>query len=502
MIQPSLLFLAFSTSIALGYNKSLITPQNSGQRPTVTSEALTTTIHGKNLVKHAEELLSFATRNGAGNRVFGTRSHNETVDYIKKQLDATGYYDTQLQTYSELYLEGTANLTVNGLAYDAEWMTYSPAGHIVGPLVSVNDLGCKQNDYPTNMTDKIALISRGACPFSLKVALAGKSGAAAAIIYNNETEVLQGGISQDALPEGPAVPACGISAESGQKLLADINARKTFNGALNITVINEKRYTSNVLATTKTGDQTNVVMVGGHTDSVNAGPGINDNASGSIAVLEIALQLARFEVKHAIRFGFWTAEENGLLGSIHYLSSLSADEGNNIALYLNADMLASPNFGYFIYDGDSSVFNVTGPAGSDRIERVLEDYYKSSGIKTAPTSLGGGSDHLSFMGFGIPVGGVFSGTDENKTQEEFTWWGGVAGAPYDACYHKACDNIQNLNVGAWVNNTKAMAHAVSTFAMSLDGVPRRVETKSDTVRRMLDGDSGSYWRNASRIVMY
>jgi Zn-dependent M28 family amino/carboxypeptidase len=271
------------------------------------------------------------------------------------------------------------------------------------------------------------LISRGTCPFGLKVAFAGAAGAAGAIIYNNAPGPVGsgtlGGISN---PEGPYVPSASISGDAGAALLALIR-NGTVQGSLKVDAIVDVRYTNNVLATTKGGDKNNIVMAGGHTDSVVQGPGINDDGSGSLGNLEIALQLTKFSVTNAVRFGFWSAEEFGLIGSEYYIANLPEEEAAKVALYLNFDMTASPNFGYFLYDGDGSAFNLTGPPGSDHIEHLFEDYFKEVGLITAPTAFDGRSDYGPFLEVGIPSGGIFTGAEGIKTEEQAKWWGGQAG---------------------------------------------------------------------------
>lgn len=132
-------------------------------------------------------------------------------------------------------------------------------------------------------------------------------------------------------------------------------------------------YRYNVLATTKSGNQNEVLVLGAHTDSVAAGPGINDDGSGTIGILEVAKQLAKYKVHNAVRFGFWSGEEEGLLGSAYYINHLSTAEKKKIKLYLNFDMIASPNYAYGIFDGDGGDFNVTGPVGSGDIKEMYED---------------------------------------------------------------------------------------------------------------------------------
>lgn len=324
------------------------------------------------------------------------------------------------------------------------------------------------------MAGKIALVSRGACTFGLKVGLAGVSGAIGIIIYNNVPGPVGGGnLVRDEFPVGDFITAGSLSQEDGQALLATINGGTTVIGDLFVDAVIETRYTANVLATTKGGDQKKVIFSGGHTDSVVAGPGINDDGSGSMALLEIALKLTDFSVTNAVRFGFWSAEEFGLLGSEHYVTTASQEALSNITLYLNFDMIASPNFAYFIYDGDGDAFGTSGPPGSDHIEHLFEDYLESVGIKTAPTAFDGRSDYGPFLDAGIPSGGLFTGAEDLKTAEEAELWGGEAGIAYDINYHSAGDDIANLNVGAWIQNTKAAAHAIVTYALSTEGIPKR-----------------------------
>ncbi|PFH47686.1 hypothetical protein AMATHDRAFT_42756 [Amanita thiersii Skay4041] len=354
---------------------------------------------------------------------------------------------------------------MNGQSYGIKWFTYDPAGQANACLVPISNLGCDSGDFKADVSGKVYLISRGQCDFGLKVALAGAAGASGAIVYNNVPEALLSvTLGQPSRPQMSAL-TFPVAASAAQM------------------AVNEQRYTNNVLATTKLGDRGNVVMAGGHTDSVPAGPGINDNGSGSMGILEIALQLAKFKVTNAVRFGFWTAEEFGLVGADQYVSSLTAEEQQEIALYLNFDMIASPNFGYFIYDGDGSTFNLTGPPASDAIEHLFEDYFKANGIVSGSTEFDGRSDYGPFLEVNIPSGGLFTGAEGIKTEAEASQWGGQANTAYDSCYHQSCDTIQNLNTTAWVVSMKTAAHAIANYSTSLDGIPRTRNTMSRKVDR-------------------
>jgi len=242
---------------------------------------------------------------------------------------------------------------------------------------------------------------------------------------------------------------------------------------LTVDSIAENRTTTNLIVDTTCGDHNNTIVLGAHTDSVGAGPGINDNGSGFIGLMEVAKALSHFGVQNAVRFCFWTAEEFGLVGSTKYVEGLPAADRNNIALYLNFDMIASPNYVYFVYDGDGPAPNITIPEGSGAIKKVFVDYFTLQHKKIKPTPFSGRSDYAPFMNASIPSGGLFTGAEGIKTQEEAEEYGGTAGEPYDSNYHRAGDNATNLNYDAWSVNMKAMAHAVATYANSTAGIPKR-----------------------------
>lgn len=196
-----------------------------------------------------------------------------------------------------------------------------------------------------------------------------------------------------------------------------------------------------MIAQTKTGDPENVIHVGAHSDSVAAGPGINDNGSGSIGILEVAIQLAKFSVNNAVRFSWWAAEEEGLLGATAYVAATTQAELDKIRLYLNFDMIASPNYVYAIYDGDGSAFNVSGPPGSAEAEKLFQEFFTiEDGVPWTATDFDGRSDYGPFLDAGVASGGLFTGAEGIKTEEEASIFGGKSGVAYDVNYHGAGDN--------------------------------------------------------------
>ncbi|WP_433365183.1 M20/M25/M40 family metallo-hydrolase [Actinoplanes sp. CA-142083] len=223
----------------------------------------------------------------------------------------------------------------------------------------------------------------------------------------------------------------------------------------------------NLIADWPGGNTSDTLMVGAHLDSVTAGPGINDNGSGSAANLEVALAVARtgFQPTRHLRFGWWGAEELGLRGSTYYVNSLTSAQKAAITGYLNFDMVASPNPGYFLYDGDNSdgTGSGPGPAGSAQIEQTLAAYFTSIGVPTRGTDFDGRSDYGPFIAAGIPAGGIFTGAEGRKTAAQVTLWGGTA-TTFDPCYHSSCDTTSNINDTALDRNSDAIAYAIWTLA--------------------------------------
>jgi Zn-dependent M28 family amino/carboxypeptidase len=207
--------------------------------------------------------------------------------------------------------------------------------------------------------------------------------------------------------------------------------------------------------------------VGAHLDSVPEGPGINDNGSGTAGILEIALQMKKLDIKptNHVRFAFWGAEESGppQWGSQHYVDQpVATRRADDIAYYLNFDMIGSPNFVRFVYDGNSQGHD----PGSKQIEQVFVNYFASQKLATELTPLDGRSDYQAFLNEDIPAGGAISGAEGIKTQEQAKIYGGKAGVPYDACYHQACDDIHNLNKRSIDQLSNGAAHATLTLAQT------------------------------------
>ncbi|GAA0918200.1 M28 family metallopeptidase [Streptomyces thermoalcalitolerans] len=435
--------------------------------------------------RHLKQFQQIADRNG-NTRVAGSEGHRQSAQYVEGLLRKAGYSVTRHEfdyPFTETLAQSLRvvspqqqDIPVNAMTYSAS----SPAGGITAPVavVPVDDTtGCEPEDYASGtFTGKIALIRRGGCTFAEKQEAAAGAGAVGAIIYNNTEGALNGTLGD---PSAARIPVGGVTREEGEALAAKA-AAGTVTVNLEIRTFVETRRTYNVIAETKGGDAGNVVMFGAHLDSVADGPGINDNGSGSAGILDVALKLAHQKTRNKVRFAWWSAEEFGLLGSKAYVGSLSEAERAKIKLYLNFDMIASPNYAQFVYDGDDSdqVGAGPGPEGSAQLERQITDYLDSRRIPYEGTDFTGRSDYGPFIEVGIPSGGTFTGAEGVKTAEQAKVYGGRAGVAYDACYHDACDTLKNINMKAFDVNIDVIANAVGQYAWDISVLSKPVTPRN------------------------
>lgn len=335
-----------------------------------------------------------------------------------------------------------------------------------GDLVLVDESGCSAEDFPAEVKGNIAFIRRGTCSFGDKSANAGRAGAKAAVVYNNEKGTLHGTMGT---PEDDHVATFGIDLEEAEPILAKLKDGKTVDAIAYIDGVVSTIVTNNIVIQTAKGDQDNCVMLGAHSDSVTEGPGINDDGSGTLSLIEVATQLTKFRVNNCVRFAWWSAEEEGLLGSDYYASTLPDEENVKVRLFMDYDMLASPNFAYQIYNAT----NAENPTGSEELRDLYVDWYEKHDLNYTFIPFDGRSDYDGFIRAGIPAGGIATGAEGIKTKEEVDLFGGKAGDWYDPCYHQLCDDVGNNNVTAWELNTKLVAHSVATYAVSFKGFPER-----------------------------
>jgi Zn-dependent M28 family amino/carboxypeptidase len=448
-------------------NAAVAGPQSCGSRVNNTPAKLLECVTLKGVRAHQAALQEIADDNG-GIRTSGTPGYDESVDYVADKLSKAGY-DVTIQPFdfqaflslSPPLLEQVAPPPAGPI--ENTILSYSGSGDVTAAVSTTSPgiIGCDAADFAGFPAGNIALISRGTCPFAQKATNAFNAGASGVVIYNNIPGVLNGTLGEEFTLD---IAATSVTQDVGEQLAATPGLvlhlqTETFRGIAT---------TFNVLAETPRGDPNNVIMVGAHLDSVDAGPGIQDNGSGSSAVLETALQMAKVKPRNKVRFAWWGAEEAGLVGSIHYVENLSQDELDDITLYLNFDMIGSPNYVFFIYDGDDSdaVGAGPGPQGSTQIEALFESFYKDRGEAFKGTDFDGRSDYGPFIAVGIPAGGLFTGAEGIKTPEEAAIWGGTAGDQYDPCYHLACDDFDNISLEALDINSDAVAFATLRYAKS------------------------------------
>lgn len=406
-----------------------------------------------------------------GIRTSGTPGHKASVDYVAAALTDAGYQvmvqPFEFQTFLELSPTVLAQVAPP-TPLVTNIMSYSGSGDVTASVSTLGTItGCAAADFAGFPLGNIALISRGACSFAIKATNAFNAGASGVIIYNNTTGTLNGTLSSTFALD---IPVTSVTQTLGGDLAVAANAGLVMR--LKTDTLRGTVTSYNVLAESKGGDENNVVMAGAHLDSVNAGPGIQDNGSGSAAILETALQMAKVKPRNKVRFAWWGAEEAGLVGSTHYVDNLSEAERDRIKVYLNFDMIGSPNFVYFIYDGDDSdaVGAGPGPDGSAAIEKLFESFYMQRGLAFKGTDFSGRSDYGPFIAVGIPAGGLFTGAEGIKTLYESGMWGGTAGNQYDPCYHLACDTYDNISLTALDINSDAVADSILQYSMNLQAI--------------------------------
>ena len=483
--------LAIATATAAGLvlvpaGAAMAAPASQGcdNRTNNTYDKLLGCVTVDGVLEHEQALQAIADANG-DTRAAGTTGYTESVDYVVETLEAAGW-NVELDPFDFTFVPPPLleQLTPVAAEYDSGTFTGTGYGEVTGNVIPVDIVldpprdpvtsGCEAADFAGidwSGTNDIALIQRGTCEFGVKAINAQTAGAEAVIIFNQgNTELRSGlvtgtlfGINQTPL----SIPVVGAS-------FADGAALAQAGSTAHIVVDSpESRPQVNVIAELPGTNDDNVVMAGAHLDSVLAGPGINDNGSGSSALLEIAQQISKLKPENTIRFAWWGAEESGLLGSRAYVADqVAAGTLDEVALYLNFDMVASPNYIFMVYDGDESGWPapVVVPEGSVQIEDLFESYYTWAGVPYDDAEFSGRSDYQAFIQNGVPAGGLFTGAEVVKTEEQAAIWGGTAGAQYDPCYHLACDDIDNLALDALDVNSDAIAAAVLTYAYSTETV--------------------------------
>jgi Zn-dependent M28 family amino/carboxypeptidase len=476
-----------------------------------TPQKLTRAVSLPGLLRHLGAFQFISDTNG-GNRASGNPGYDRSADYVAWNLRLAGYQVTR-QPFEFNFCEDRSSSFAQGstqyvLGEDYNVMSCSGSGNVTGEVVGVDLVlaeprdavtsGCEAADFTPAVAGKVALMQRGGCNFGVKVANAEAAGAAGAIVMNqgngtreanpDRYELYGGNLGQ---PVG--IPAVSVSFDLGVELAAGTTV------SLAADTIAEVRNTENIIAETPGGDPNNVVMAGAHLDSEPDTTGLNDNGSGSAALVEIAWQMRKTKPTNKVRFAWWGAEEQSLVGSTFYVANLPAEEQAKVALYLNFDMIASANYVLGVFDGDDSAAEGAGPgpAGSAEIEHAFESFFASRGKPTKAADFTGRSDYGPFIGVGIPAGGLFTGAEVEKSADDVAKWGGVEGEQYDPCYHDPCDSftpvrdggnaelyrqldrqyplIGNINLRALDINADAIATVLITYAYDTSSIPPRAE---------------------------
>jgi Zn-dependent M28 family amino/carboxypeptidase len=446
-------------------------------------------------------------------RAATTPGYDASVDYVVNRLRNAGYrvsldeFDFPLWTLNGpstlAEVSPTARTWVEGTDYIVS--QFAGAADVTAQVVPTNDIvipppggpgtstsGCEPGDFPANTAGNIALMLRGTCPFVQKYQMAKDAGAVAALIFNDGFEGRTAPLFITS-PVNIGIPTIMTSSAVGEALYAEAQA-----GPVTVHVDVDATTTPNtevnVIADSTKGKKDRTIVLGAHLDSVEAGPGINDNGSGTSTILEIAEQAARLnqDPRNRLRFAFWGAEEAGLVGSTAYVNELVENDGiEEIEANLNFDMVGSPNFVRFVYDGDTSDTPPPpsgAPAGSGQIEQLFNRYFRSQGLVTDPTAFDGRSDYGPFIANGVPAGGLFTGAEGLKTQRQEAIYGGFAGLAFDPCYHQACDTFFNLNTTALDQMSDAAAHAAWTLARSQSAITQAEAAK------VKKGKKGTHWK--------
>jgi Zn-dependent M28 family amino/carboxypeptidase len=437
----------------------------------VNSSRLERAVTTQSVRKHQQALQFIANANG-GTRYTRTPGYTASAAYVKETLEKTGAYNVSYSNFNmpdweelappslkqtspnaKTYKPGTAaddgNPAVDFIAFEhtpdkTVTAEVVPVGHTEVPADGGSTSGCVAADFPATVKGNIALIQRGTCAFTAKLQNALKAGAVGVILFNEgDSAGREPALFRSADPEYP-IPAVLSSYQVGVELYNLATSGQHPKVELATHGVDHPNLFPNVVAETKKGDAKHKVLAGAHLDSVPAGPGINDDGSGTSFQLALAEAIAKQGAppKNKIRFLFFGGEEDGLVGSQYYAAHMSDQDVATSDVMIDTDMIASPNFARLVYDSDGSTFgeDVAGPAGSGVIEKTFVDYWKKRGMVSEPIPFDGRSDYVGFVNRGIPSGGVFAGAEAPKTAQQVQWYGGVEGEQLDPCYHEACDN--------------------------------------------------------------
>lgn len=468
-----------------GSSVASVGPATAGPASGLANE-LRDAISVEDILADLSRLEAIATANN-GNRAAGSPGHDASAELVADELEAAGY-DVSLEPIqvtafrqdapSVIDVQGDGAPDLQDIR-DFKAMLLSPSGDVTANVFALgfdpaakpgdrNGLGCNPADWTAVPAGVVALVQPGNCRRRDVILNAQAAGVVALITSYADwgpDHVLRPTLIE---PGGLTIPAIGTTGAAGLSLLAAAQAGQQVHIETHTTVANVQ--TPNVIAETAGGDPAHVVMLGGHLDSVIDGPGINDDGTGTMSILEIARELAKLPEAPPwkVRFAFWTGEEIGLLGSFAYVQGLAQEDAATIEAYLNFDMMGSPNGVREVYDPSGT----SRPTAGGVLQQLLAQALTELDLASEVVEIGGAGDHLPFDQVGgVPVGGLFSGASELKTEEEAGLFGGTAGAPRDPCYHLACDTAANIDREALEGLAKAAAWALGRLASGEVALP-------------------------------
>ena len=495
----------FTTSVVEGASPPTATA--CANRSNNTAALLLPCVRTDDLWKYMQAFEAIAEANpgpdGHLSRNSGEPGYRASVDYVANLMRQAGY-DVTIQPYTFDYFayQGVPSMSENSPnAHDyvlvTEWQPgksigsatayLQPAGGILIPSTGGSTSGCAPSDFTDFVAGRIALIQRGTCTFSQKIANAQAAGASGVIIFNEGNTAARSGVFGGTLSSIPPIPVAFTSFAIGSDLYSQYQAAVA-NGtalphmSLSVQGIHNPNATDwNVIADSKNGDPNHVVVVDAHLDAIY-GAGMLDNASGSATILDIALEMKRVQPLNKLRFIWFGGEELGLLGSLHYVNNLTSDELSKIGYDLDADVTATPNYDVGVLDPAAVDFfgrtvstqfppQIYAPSLVARNQAV--NYFDSIGknhIFFSPV----GTDAYSFNIAGIPASGVLTGQDCCKTQQEVDLFGGFTGnyegnvpSTDGGCVDNPfrwCDNLNNNDPNVMTFMSRGFANMVVNMA--------------------------------------
>ncbi|QIS21589.1 M28 family peptidase [Nocardia terpenica] len=435
-----------------------ITPLPATAAPTETlADALAQAVTGPDAYRHLQVLQAIADANG-GVRAVNTPGLAAAEDYVKTTLATAGYHPiVQDVPYTRFAVVAEDTRIVDGnTPLRTMVMDESPAlSDVTAPAAPGPATGCQLGDYNgLNVGGAAVVLAAASCGVTQQVTVAAQAGARAVLLHSvtPDADTVQRLHWFGSAP--PPIPLASISRSQAESLIArsrtqPIALRMNWQGH------DEHGTTHTLIAETRGGSADHVAIVGAHLDSAADGPGINDDGSAVAATLQTAIQLAPYQdgVTDRVRFIWWGAAELADAGAEHHVAQLSSTDKQAIQAYLDATMIASPNFVRYVMSGPGV------------LSQPFDDYLTARQLpfEHAGTDVVA-SDHEPFAAAGITVGGIFAGSLGVKTDAQATRYGGTAGQSYDSCYRQPCDRLDRIDTTALDQNARALAYAVGWTA--------------------------------------